>query len=131
MDIHMEESKIENSNDHQVSPSLDPSTNETSSGISRDGSNSNTIIPNEPVANYNSEPPLGEIPKINWNFGNYYIHIFSINCFYRKITKNTPLHRMDQKISLHFNTYVVCIKSWFDLYSYWIFYESIFFQNYQ
>ena len=33
MDIHMEESKIENSSDHQVSPSLDPSTNETSTGI--------------------------------------------------------------------------------------------------
>ena len=75
--------QIENSSDHQVSPSLDLSTNETSTGIpaeqdeiSRDGSISNTINPNEPVANYNSEPPLGEIPKINWNFGNYYLHIF-------------------------------------------------------
>ena len=83
MDIHMEESKIENSSDHQVSPSLDPSTNETSTGIpaeqdeiSRDGSNSNTINPNEPVANINSEPPLGEIPKMNSNFGNYYLHIY-------------------------------------------------------
>ena len=75
MDIHIEESKIENSSDHQVSPSLDPSTNETSTGIpaeqdeiSRGGSNSNTINPN-----INSEPPLGEIPKINSNFGNYYL----------------------------------------------------------
>ena len=85
MDIRMEESKIENSSDHQVSPSLDPSTNETSTGIpakqdeiSRDGSNSNTINPNEPVANINSEPPLGEIPKINSNFGNYDLHIYFI-----------------------------------------------------
>ena len=55
----------------------------------------------------------------------------SIQIFCRKISQNTQIQKMDKKISLHFDTYVVWIKSWFDLYSYWSFHTTILFQNYK